>query len=61
MVLFSRSNIVRNDWKYVEESLDTASISLLGSYVLDFENNVSNYVGSKYTTAKSVGTSYQWN
>ena len=57
MVLLSGPNIVGNEWKYVKDCLDTAWISSVGSYVSDFENSISNYVGSKYAIATSSGTS----
>ena len=56
MVLLSGPNINGNEWKYVKDCLDTGWVSSVGSYVSDFEKQISNYVGSKYAIATSSGT-----
>ena len=56
MVLLSGPNIKGNEWKYVKDCLDTGWVSSVGSYVTDFEKQISNYVGSKYAIATSSGT-----
>ena len=56
MVLLSGPNISGNEWKYVKDCLDTGWVSSVGSYVTDFEKQISNYVGSKYAIATSSGT-----
>jgi len=56
MVLLSGPNISGNEWKYVKDCLDTGWVSSVGSYVTDFENNIANYVNSKYAIATSSGT-----
>ena len=56
MVLLSGPNINGNEWKYVKDCLDTGWVSSVGSYVTDFEKQISNYVGSKYAIATSSGT-----
>lgn len=56
MVLLSGPNINGNEWKYVKDCLDTGWVSSVGSYVTEFENQISNYVGSKYSVAVSSGT-----
>ncbi|MBK86627.1 MAG: hypothetical protein CMC86_05465 [Flavobacteriaceae bacterium] len=56
MVLLSGPNINGNEWRYVKDCLDTGWVSSVGSYVTEFENQISNYVGSKYSVAVSSGT-----
>lgn len=56
MVLLSGPNIKGNEWKYVKDCLDTGWVSSVGSYVTDFEKQISKYVGSKYAIATSSGT-----
>ena len=45
MVLLSGPNINGNEWRYVKDCLDTGWVSSVGSYVSDFEKQISNYVG----------------
>lgn len=45
------------EWKYVKECLDTGWVSYLGGYVKKFEEMVSRYIGTAYSTATVNGTS----
>ncbi len=45
------------EWEYIKDCLDTNWVSSVGSYVDKFEQLLSNYVGNKYSTATSSGTS----
>ena len=45
-----------NEWKYVKECLDTEWVSSAGKYVDLFEQNISEYTGSKYAVACVNGT-----
>jgi len=49
-------NISGNEWKYVKECLDTGWVSSVGSYVDQFEQNVSEYVGTEFGVATVNGT-----
>ena len=46
-----------NEWKYVKECIDTEWVSSAGKYVDLFEQNISEYTGSKYAVACVNGTS----
>ncbi len=46
-----------NEWKYVKECIDTEWVSSTGKYVDLFEQNISEYTGSKYAVACINGTS----
>lgn len=46
-----------NEWKYVEDCLDTGWISSVGAYVNRFEEMMAGYVGAKYGVACMNGTS----
>jgi len=46
-----------NEWKYVKECIDTAWVSMAGSYVNNFEQMVAEYAGSSYGVASVNGTS----
>ncbi|MFK7777329.1 MAG: aminotransferase class I/II-fold pyridoxal phosphate-dependent enzyme, partial [Gimesia sp.] len=49
-------NISGNEWKYVKECLDTGWVSSVGSYVDQFEQQISEYVGTEYGVATVNGT-----
>lgn len=49
-------NISGNEWKYVKECLDSGWVSSVGSYVDQFEQRVSEYVGTDYGVATVNGT-----
>ena len=57
MIPLSVPNISGNEWKYVKECLDTEWVSTAGSFVQNFEDNISKYTGSKYAIACVNGTS----
>ena len=46
-----------DEWKYVKECIDTEWVSSAGKYVDLFEQNISEYTGSKYAVACVNGTS----
>lgn len=46
-----------NEWRYVQECLDTGWVSLVGSYVDRFERTVANAVGARFAVATVNGTS----
>jgi len=46
-----------NEWEYVKECLDTDWVSSAGKYVDLFEQNITEYTGSKYAIACVNGTS----
>ena len=46
-----------NEWQYVKECIDTEWVSSAGKYVDLFEQNISEYTGSKYAVACVNGTS----
>ena len=46
-----------NEWKYVQECLDTGWVSSVGAYVDRFENELAQRVGTKYAVATVNGTS----
>ena len=45
-----------NEWKYVKECIDTEWVSSAGKYVDLFEQNISEYTGSKYAVSCVNGT-----
>ena len=45
-----------NEWKYVEECLDTGWVSSVGSYVDEFEKKICEVTGAGYATACVNGT-----
>jgi len=45
-----------NEWKYIKECLDTNWVSSVGSFVDRFEQELANYVGTKYAVATCNGT-----
>lgn len=49
-------NISGNEWKYVKECLDTGWVSSVGSYVDQFEQKISQYVGTEFGVATVNGT-----
>jgi len=49
-------NISGNEWKYVKECLDSGWVSSVGSFVDQFEQRVSEYVGTEYGVATVNGT-----
>ncbi len=46
-----------NEWKYVQECLDSGWISSVGAFVTRFEQSIADYVGAKYAVATVNGTS----
>ncbi|QDT41829.1 Putative pyridoxal phosphate-dependent aminotransferase EpsN [Gimesia alba] len=56
LVPLSIPNISGNEWKYIKDCLDTGWVSSVGSYVDQFEKNVSQYVGTDYGIATVNGT-----
>ena len=56
MLLLSAPNIAGNEWKYVQECLDTGWVSSVGSYVTRFENVLAEFARCKYAVATSNGT-----
>jgi len=46
-----------NDKNYVVDAIDSTFVSTVGEYVTKFENQVSNYVGTKHAIATMNGTS----
>lgn len=49
-------HISGNEWKYVKECLDTGWVSSVGAYVDQFEQRVSEYVGTEFGVATVNGT-----
>ncbi|MDE6357631.1 MAG: LegC family aminotransferase [Eubacteriales bacterium] len=49
-------NIKGNEIKYVEKALKDEWVSTAGRFIVDFENNIKNYVKSKYAVACQSGT-----
>jgi aminotransferase in exopolysaccharide biosynthesis len=56
MIPLSVPNLSGNEWKYVKQCLDDGWISSVGNFVDQFENILSDYVGSKYAIACMNGT-----
>lgn len=56
LIPLSIPHISGNEWKYVKECLDTGWVSSVGSYVDQFEQRVSEYVGAKFGIATVNGT-----
>lgn len=56
LIPLSIPNISGNEWKYVKECLDTGWVSSVGSYVDQFEQRVSEYVGTEFGVATVNGT-----
>ena len=56
MIPLSVPNLNGNEWKYVKQCLDDGWISSVGDFVVQFENTLSDYVGSKYAVACMNGT-----
>ena len=57
MIPLSTPNIFGNEKKYILDCLESGWISTSGSYIKDFENKVSEYVGSKFAVGCTNGTS----
>jgi len=55
-MLLSGPNISGNEWKYVQDCLDTGWVSSVGSYVSRFENMLAEFTGCRYGIATSNGT-----
>jgi perosamine synthetase len=45
-----------NEWKYIQDCLDTNWVSSVGSYVDQFEQNLADYLGAKHAVATVNGT-----
>lgn len=45
-----------NEWKYMQECLDTGWVSSVGAFVDRFENELARYVGTRYAVATVNGT-----
>lgn len=56
MIPLSIPKIDGNEWKYVQDCLNTGWISSAGSYVNQFEDMVAKYAGAKYGIACMNGT-----
>jgi aminotransferase in exopolysaccharide biosynthesis len=56
MIPLSVPNISGNEWKYVQECLDTEWVSSAGKYVNKFENDVCRYTGARHAVACVNGT-----
>lgn len=56
MIPLSIPKIDGNEWKYVQDCLNTGWISSAGSYVNQFEDMIATYVGGKYGVACMNGT-----
>ncbi len=56
LVPLSIPNISGNEWKYIKDCLDTGWVSSVGSYVDQFERDVSQYVGTDAGVATVNGT-----
>jgi perosamine synthetase len=48
---------IGNEKKYVNEAIDSTFVSSVGKYVVEFEEMIAKFVGSKYAVATSNGTS----
>jgi len=48
---------IGNEKKYVNEAIDSTFVSSVGKYVVEFEEMMAKFVGSKYAVATSNGTS----
>ena len=48
---------IGNEKKYVNEAIDSTFVSSVGKYVIEFEEMMAKFVGSKYAIATSNGTS----
>lgn len=46
-----------NEWKYVQECLDSGWISSVGAFVTKFEQSIADYVGADHAVATVNGTS----
>ena len=57
MIPLSTPNIFGKEKEYIEKCLETGWISTSGSFIEDFEKNLSSYVGSKFAIACINGTS----
>lgn len=55
-LLLSAPFLNGNEWKYIQECLDTGWVSSVGKYVSLFEQNIADYVGAKYGVACVNGT-----
>ena len=56
MIPLSIPKIEGNEWKYVQDCLNTGWISSAGSYVTQFEEMIAVYAGAKYGIACMNGT-----
>lgn len=56
MIPLSIPKLEGNEWKYVQDCLNTGWISSAGSYVTQFEEMVAHYAGAKYGVACMNGT-----
>ena len=56
MIPLSIPKIDGNEWKYVQDCLNTGWISSAGSYVNQFEEMIAQYAGAKYGVACMNGT-----
>ncbi len=55
-LLLSAPFLNGNEWKYIQDCLDTGWVSSVGKYVSLFEQQVADYVGAKYGVACVNGT-----
>jgi perosamine synthetase len=56
LIPLSEPQLGGNEWKYVNDCLDTNWVSSVGSYVDRFEQMVADYVGARYAVATVNGT-----
>ena len=56
VIQLSTPVISGNEWKYIKDCLDTEWVSSVGSYVSQFEDVVTDYVGCEYGVAVVNGT-----
>jgi perosamine synthetase len=56
MIPLSVPNIAGNEWKYIQDCLDTNWVSSVGSYVDRFENSLAQFTEAKYAVSTVNGT-----
>jgi perosamine synthetase len=56
MIPLSAPHLAGNEWKYIQDCLDTNWVSSVGSYVDKFEASVAQYTGAKYAVSAVNGT-----
>ena len=56
MIPLSVPNISGNEWKYIQECLDTGWVSSVGSYVDKFEKVLADFTGAKFAVSTVNGS-----